>query len=297
MGFKLPVSVLEIFHILDIPERFFTERSNAIYFEKLCDKMIDSDYVDLSEDFILPHIHDRYHTMMNYFFCGALSDPETFSGIMGRQAILCGLFAILYTYWDYKFDDINVGIDSGIRRLRKYQDQSIMSELIEKEKYVCEWIRQNVDIDNVCWLLKMLKRPYSCECIEKKSSQKYNTLKLLRDTVSYGPLYCVSYYPDELQESQIYTLITTLLVYYGAASLDEVSKCFNTYFRSPLIHEPYTEFTKSMIEIYNRNRSDKSNILNDISIEKIKKFFDIQTDLDMLKAKNPLPIDDNMNIY
>lgn len=299
MSLKLPVPIFEIFHMLDIPERFFNERCNATYFDKLCDKLNDLNHIDPSEAFVLPHLHDRYHVMMNYFLRGSMNN-SIFVGLDGQKAILRGIFAILYTYWDYKFDDINVGIDSGIIQLRKYQNRSIMSELSEDEKYVCDWIRENIDVDKVCWMLEMLKYPYSDSFDSSVSTLDIEVLKLLRDTVTYGPLYCISFYPTELQELQNFSIIMTLIIYYDPKNIRDVHNCINTYFRSPLRHEPYTEFTKSMIEIYNRNRTDENNILNDNSIQSIERYFTLRSnnsELETIRAKNPLPINDNMNIY
>ena len=297
MTINLPVPVLEIFHIYDIPERFFNERCNAIYFDKLCERLVDLDHIDPSEAFALPHLHDRYHMMLNYFVKGIMFEPTKFIGLEGQKAALRGIFAILYTYWDYKFEDISVGIDSGITQLKKYQDRSI--ELPNEEKYVCDWITSNIDVDKVVWMLEMLKLPYN-DNFGSASELDINVVKLLRDTMSYGALYCVSYYPKELQEIQNYSLIMTLLTYYGVTTMDKVHKCFNTYFRSPLRHEPYTNFTKKMIEIYNANRSDESNILNNDSIKSISRYLELHgssSELDLIKTKEPLPINDSMNIY
>ncbi len=299
MSLKMPIPVLEIFHMLDIPERFFNERCNAIYFDKLCDRLVDLDHIEPSEAFALPHLHDRYHMMMNYFLQGTMENLKSFSGVDGQKATVHGIFAILYTYWDYKFEDVSVGIDSGITQLKKYHDKSIVPDLSESDNYVCDWFQKNIDVDRVCWLLEMLKTPYNDD-FGNHSELDIEVLKLLRDTISYGPLYCVSYYPRELQEIQNYSLVMTLLTYYGASSMDEVHCCINTYFRSPLLHEPYTDFTKKMIEIYNKSRESEDNILNKDSINYVLKYFNTRGDIseiELIKSKNPLPINENMNIY
>ena len=299
MSLKFPVPVLEIFHIYDIPERFFTERCNSIYFDRLCENLNDFDKIDPAEAFTMPHLHDRYHMMLNYFCRGAIWDPEKFNGIEGQKKILNGIFAILYSYWDYKFSDLNVGIETGIERIKTYQNNSILNELSFEEKYVIDWLKNRVDLDKTIWFLDNLKRPWKDD-FEDVDSLDLEILHLLRDTISYGPLYCISYYPNELQEIQDYSLILTLIAFYGVSTMEEVHRCFNTYFKSPLMHEPYTDFTKSMIDIYNINRTNEENVLNYFSIEHMKKYLETHSgnsEFELIKARNPLPINDQMNIY
>lgn len=299
MSLKFPVPVLEIFHIYDIPERFFTERCNATYFDKLCERIVDLDNIDPSEAFVLPHLHDRYHVMFNYFVQGTVSNSSKYSGPEGRKQILCGIFAIMYTYWDYKFEDISVGINSGIEQLKKYKDESVLNSLPPGEQFVGKWIKEQVDIDKVCWFLENLIPPYN-DNFDGVDEMDIETLHLLRDTMTYSPLYSISYYPKELQEIQNYSLILTLISYYGVSTMDEVHKCFNTYFKSPLIHEPYTEFTKNMVEIYNSSRESCENILNNDSIMYMSRYLDEHgngPEIDNIRAKNPLPINYQMNIY
>ena len=299
MGLKFPVPVLEIFNIYDIPDKFFTERCNSTYFDKLCSNIVDFDQIDPVDAFAMPHLHDRYHMMMNYFCRGIMWDPAKFSGIEGQRKVLNGIFAILYSYWDYKFDNFDIGIDTGIERFKMYQSNTISKELNSDELYVCEWLKSRVDMDTVVWLLENLKRPWN-DNFENIDPLDLEVLHLLRDTITYGPLYCISFYPSELQEIQDYSLILTLIAYYGVSNINDVHKCFNTYFRSSLMREPYTNFTKNMIEIYNRNKENEENILNQFSIEHMDKYLSTHsgtTEFEMIKARNPLPINDQMNIY
>ena len=296
---RFPVPVLEIFHIYDIPERFFTERCNAIYFEKLCENFTDFDLIDPAAAFMIPHLHDRMHMMFNYFCSGVMWNPMQFSGIDGQRKILNGLFAILYSCWDYKFEDPNVGIDSGIARFKEYQSKSIDKELSSDEKYVCDWIKERIDISKVCWLLENLKKPWNDE-FEGIDPLDLEILHLLRDTMTYGPLYCVSYYPKELKEIQNYSLVLTLITEYGVNTSEKIAECFNTYYKSPLMHEPYTDFTKKMIEIYNSNRENEEDVLNTDSIQSMTKYLNChveESEFELIKAKNPLPINEQMNIY
>ncbi len=299
MSLKFPVPVLEIFHIYDIPERFFTDRCNAAYFNKICEKFVDMDSVDPSESFILPHMHDKLHVMLNYFIQGTISNSSKYSGQEGRKMIIHGLFALMYTCWDYKIDDINVGINSGIEQLKTYKSNKFFENLPVHESFVGKWIEENLDIDKICWFLENLRKPYE-DNFNNINPIDIETLYLLRDTINYSPLYCISFYPKELQEIQNYSLALTLISYYGATNLNKIHECFNTYFRSPLLHEPYTLFTKKMIEIYNTSKMNNDNILNDDSIKYINEYLNnhmSSEDFDIMKAKNPLPINDQMNIY
>ncbi len=299
MSLKYPVPVLEIFHFYDIPERFFTERCNAAYFDKLCERLVDFDQVDPADAFAMPHLHDRYHVMLNYFCHGIMWNPERFSGIGGQHLIRDGIFAILYSYWDYKFDDPNIGIESGLNRFKEYQKKSILKEISFEERYICDWIKERIDVNKVCWLLENLKYPWKDD-FEGIDPLEVEVLHLIRDAMTYGPLYCMSYYPKELQEIQNYSLALTLITQYGVETIDEINNCFNTYFRSPLRHEPYTEFTRKMIEIYNGSRINEENILNEDSISDMSRYLDTHSgelEFNLIKARNPLSINEQMIIY
>lgn len=298
MNIKLPVPVLEIFSFYDIPERFFTERSGAEYFDKICANLTDFDSIDPADSFIMPHIHDKFHMMFNYFCRGIMWDPERFMGMEGQTKIRNGLFALLYSCWDYKFDDINVGIESGLKRFKEYQKDSILKELPEEERYVREWVKSRIESDKVCWILENLKTPWKDD-FNDIDPLDLEILYLIRDTITYGPLYCVSYYPKELKEIQNNSLAFTLLTEYGADNIDKLNQCFNTYYQNSLRHDPYTEFTRNMVELYNNNRSDSGNVLNEDSINNMKIFLDSfgETEFKMVKARNPLPINEQMNIY
>ena len=298
----MPIYPPRLFEIFDIPDIFQEDIFECTFLNRLNDNISGEKdengnpvNVDPADAFNLTHFSNRFNLQLNWLYASTVNDSR-FRNIEGRTAIIHGIFAIVYSVWDFKFEDSAVGIDSGYEQLKKYILPETYDNFSQRDKFILSWFKKNVDLCKIGKIMNLMKTPFS-EDYGDLDELHVEIVKIIRDAIVFSPVYSVSYYPKEYHNIHNFAIGIVQCVHYGVRTPDEIIRNIDLYYSNK---KPYTVFAKHMISVYN-SANDTGHILNQDAIDVFQTYLSSQLSDDesnnRLRRRNILEFTENSNIY
>lgn len=249
---RFPMTLESIFENLDLPEVFINEKTDAPYFRSVLNDLEGCSPEDsaaaIYKSFLVYHISSRLLCEINYYYA-AMESTGILKTPAGKDSFLYGIFAIIYSTWDYNFQDPNIGIESGKQRFLQYFDENFYQDMPEKQKFIKYWVSQKFNKERFITIMDSIKRPFG-EIPDSVSETDRVVIQTLRDTIIYAPFFSLIFYPESGLKFILYELLITFLIQYNISSLEEIDKCLKMFYMSGDNPEPEIEFTKNLVNEY-----------------------------------------------
>lgn len=262
--------VSEFFDLFDIPDIFFRERVESQFFTDMLNEFVQTDNsIDDNKIFLLMHLSNRQFVYLNFYNILITIMMKDSKYRKYRNRVVAGFLALLYTSWDFHWNENRENILSGKERFFEFFSDEFYKNLPGEEQFVKRWIDDAIPKNKVLYYLDALADNIDQQTTTEIDEVDQIIVKILKDCITLSPIYiyyCMNTESDEeLQKTHIFNLLMIFFTQYG---IQDLSKIINNLQEYCLNHQPVSEFTKTLIaELGLQNNQP---LFNETELQKIQ---------------------------